>query len=156
MYRHVARFHLNLAQLWRCPVSWCTMWKGTPQDCMDHIRGAHDVPWRLSRPAWRSTSLHGQLRGKCGRIHWRLSTRGFRWMCRCLVTSVLGAPLQDSQARSSSYCFPAELHVPATRSVAIASSPPAVGVVSPDSSSSGSLCPAGSPEVVDRSPRTTR
>ena len=31
-----------------------------------------------------------------------------------------------------------------------------VGVVSPDSSSSGSLCPAGSPEVMDRSPRTTR
>ena len=45
MYRHVARFHLDLAQLWWCPVSWCTVWKGTPQDCMDHIRGAHDVPW---------------------------------------------------------------------------------------------------------------
>ena len=26
-------------------MSWCTVWKGTPQDCMDHIRGAHDVPW---------------------------------------------------------------------------------------------------------------
>ena len=22
----------------------CTMCKGTPQDCMDHIWGAHDVP----------------------------------------------------------------------------------------------------------------
>ena len=21
------------------------VWKGTPQDCMDHVRGAHDVPW---------------------------------------------------------------------------------------------------------------
>ena len=30
MYRHVARFHLDLAQLWRCPVLWCTVWKGTP------------------------------------------------------------------------------------------------------------------------------
>ena len=45
IYRHVAKFHLDLAQLWRCPVSWCTVWKGTPQDCMDHVRGAHDVPW---------------------------------------------------------------------------------------------------------------
>ena len=44
MYRHVSRFHLDLAQLWRCPVSWCTVWKGTPQDCMDHLRNAHDVP----------------------------------------------------------------------------------------------------------------
>ena len=45
MYRHVAKFHLDLAQLWRCSVSWCTVWKGTPQDCMDHLREAHDVPW---------------------------------------------------------------------------------------------------------------
>ena len=44
MYRHVARLHLDLAQLWRCPVSWCTMWKGTPQDCMEHLRNGHDVP----------------------------------------------------------------------------------------------------------------
>ena len=22
--------HLDLGQLWRCPVSWCTKWKGTP------------------------------------------------------------------------------------------------------------------------------
>ena len=43
--RYVPRFHLDLAQLWRCPVSWCTVWKGTPQDCMDHLRNAHDVPW---------------------------------------------------------------------------------------------------------------
>ena len=25
MYRHVARCQLDLAQLWRCPVSWCTV-----------------------------------------------------------------------------------------------------------------------------------
>ena len=44
MYRHVACCHLDLAQLWRCPVSWCTVWKGTPQDLIDHVRGAHKVP----------------------------------------------------------------------------------------------------------------
>ena len=43
--RHVAKFHLDLAQLWQCPVSWCTVWKGNPQDCMDYVRGAHDVLW---------------------------------------------------------------------------------------------------------------
>ena len=48
MYRHhVARLHLDLAQLWRCPVSWCTVWKGTYQDCMDHLRGSHNVPWEV-------------------------------------------------------------------------------------------------------------
>ena len=34
MYRHVATYHLDLAQFWRCPVPWCTVWKGTPQYCM--------------------------------------------------------------------------------------------------------------------------
>ena len=47
MYRYVARLHLDLAQLWRCPVSGCTVWKGTPQDCMDHLRGSHNVPWEV-------------------------------------------------------------------------------------------------------------
>ena len=47
MFQHVARCHLDLAQLWRCPVSWCTAWKGTPQDLMDHVRNAHNVPERV-------------------------------------------------------------------------------------------------------------
>ena len=33
-------------------VSWCTVWKGTPQDCMDDVRGAHDAPVDV-----KSTSL---------------------------------------------------------------------------------------------------
>ena len=41
---HVDSFHLDLAQLWRCPVSWCTVWRGTPQDCIDHMHRAHTVP----------------------------------------------------------------------------------------------------------------
>ena len=31
MYRHVDRLHLDLVQLWRCPIAWCTTWKGSPQ-----------------------------------------------------------------------------------------------------------------------------
>ena len=45
MYRHVARLHLDLVQLWRCPIAWCTTWKGSPQDCLEHVRNGHDVPW---------------------------------------------------------------------------------------------------------------
>ena len=25
-------------------VTWCTAWRGTPQDCVDHMRRAHTVP----------------------------------------------------------------------------------------------------------------
>ena len=45
LYRHVARLHLDLVQLWRCPIAWCTTWKGSPQDCLEHLRNGHDVPW---------------------------------------------------------------------------------------------------------------
>ena len=45
MYRHVARLHLDLVQLWRCPIAWCTTWKGSPPDCLEHVRSGHDAPW---------------------------------------------------------------------------------------------------------------
>ena len=43
MHRHVSNYRLELGQLWRCSVLWYTVWKGTAQDCMDHVKGAHDV-----------------------------------------------------------------------------------------------------------------
>ena len=42
--KHIVLYHMELAQLWRCPVTWCTIWKGTAQDCVDHMRRAHDIP----------------------------------------------------------------------------------------------------------------
>ena len=57
MYRHVARFHLDLAQLWRC-----TVWKGTPNDCMDHVRGAHDVPWDVKSASLEQFLPQGTVR----------------------------------------------------------------------------------------------
>ena len=42
--KHIALCHMDLAQLWRCPVAWCTVWKGTAQDCVDHMRRVHDIP----------------------------------------------------------------------------------------------------------------
>ena len=76
MARHVASFHLDLALLWQCPVSWCTQWKGTPQDCIDHIRKKHSVPdsvkavnlgrwfppWTVTREAWHK-ALKPQVPG---------------------------------------------------------------------------------------------
>ena len=94
MYRHVARFHLDLAQLWRCPVSWCSVWKGTPQDCMDHIRGTHDVPWEI-----KSASLEHFL------PPWTVT------------------PLPDPQARSPACRLPEEILVSAACAVAFAGGP---------------------------------
>ena len=153
MYRHVARF-----QLWRCPVSWCTGWKGTPQDCMDHLRGAHDVPWEakssslekylppwtVTRQVW-SDSLSAQHSGISTDVllfsdihlslvhHYRIHKRG--------LPHIAFQRNYLSQLR-------ALLPLPVVQ--------PAPGVVSPDSSGSGSFHPGDSPDVVDRSPRTTR
>ena len=63
---HVTNYHLDLAQLWCCPVSWCMQWKGMPQDCAARLRQAHTVPdtvrvanlgkwfppWTVSREMW--------------------------------------------------------------------------------------------------------
>ena len=62
MHRHVARCHLDLAQLWRCPVSWCTVWKGTPQDLMDHLLGAHDVPGEIKSASLEKCNTCGVCR----------------------------------------------------------------------------------------------
>ena len=64
--KHISCYYLELAQLWRCPVMWCTVWKGTAQDCIDHMRRAHKLPlsvnaanlakyfpaWTVSRVEW--------------------------------------------------------------------------------------------------------
>ena len=68
MYRHVAHRHLELAKLRQCPVSWCTVWRGTPQDLMDHILDGHNVPGKVRRvrleklfPPWTVTQqLHAE------------------------------------------------------------------------------------------------
>ena len=68
--KHVALYHLDLAQLWRCPVAWCPVWKGTSQYCVDHMRRAHNTPisvkagnlarwfppWTVTREQWHSMS----------------------------------------------------------------------------------------------------
>ena len=62
----IALFHMELAHLWRCPVTWCTVWKGTAQDCVDHLRKTHEIsqtvkaanlaryfpPWTVTRSQW--------------------------------------------------------------------------------------------------------
>ena len=68
--------HLELGELWRCPVEWCSVWKGTTQDCMDHLRVRHHTdlsvglnshktlgkyfpPWTVTREARRTVLLPG-------------------------------------------------------------------------------------------------
>ena len=159
MYRHVARFHLDLAQLWRCPVSRCTVWKGTPQDCMDHVRGGggHDVPWEVKsaslehfllpwtvrRQVWVD-SLKPQHSGISTDVllfsdihlslvhHYRIHKRG--------IPHVAFRKNYMSQLR-------ALLPLPVVQ--------PVDGVLSPASTGPRPLRPAGSAEFVGKSPRTT-
>ena len=38
---HMIAFHLELAQLWRCPVEWCAVWKGSGRACLEHLAEKH-------------------------------------------------------------------------------------------------------------------
>ena len=38
---HMMACHLELGQLWRCPVTWCAVWKGSGRACLEHLAGKH-------------------------------------------------------------------------------------------------------------------
>ena len=87
IWLHTVRHLYHVWQLWRCPVSWCTIWKGTAQDCVDHVRKAHDTPifvkaanlarwfppWTVTREQWHSMSrpdLRYSYRHPLAQPHW--------------------------------------------------------------------------------------
>ena len=65
---HMMNVHLELGQLWRCPVEWCTMWNGSVSDCLSHLHEKHGgsqyvgmknlgkffPPWTVSRDLWQT------------------------------------------------------------------------------------------------------
>ena len=64
---HMIKFHLELGQLWRCPVEWCTVWKGSVSDCLGYLQDKHGgsqyvAPWTMPRDLWR-TSLRPDASG---------------------------------------------------------------------------------------------
>ena len=121
--RAVAKQWFRQSRLSRC--TYCGIWARTPQDCMDHIRGAHDVlweiksasldkylpPWTVTRKVW-SDSLTVQHSG--------ISTDVLLFSD---IHLSLVCWLHDTQARSSAYRFPAELFVSAARTVAVTGGP---------------------------------
>ena len=59
---HMMCHHLGLGQLWRCPVEWCAVWKGSVCECRDHFNEKHSGSETLdfdkmskSFPAWTVT-----------------------------------------------------------------------------------------------------
>ena len=59
---HMMCCHLGLGQLWRCPVEWCAVWKGSVRECRDHVNDKHSGSATLdfenvsrSFPAWTVT-----------------------------------------------------------------------------------------------------
>ena len=69
-------YHLDMGQMWQCPGPWCSIWKGTTQDCIDHLRLRHRaglsvkastlgkcfLPWTVERMAW-SAALRPTVSG---------------------------------------------------------------------------------------------
>ena len=63
---HMMCCHLDLGQLWRCPVEWCAVWKGSVRECRDHFNDKYSgsetlefekvsrsfPPWTVTRDFW--------------------------------------------------------------------------------------------------------
>ena len=61
-YRYTGRGYCPVCQLWRCPVEWCAVWKGSVRECRDHFNEKHSGSETLdfdkvskSFPAWTVT-----------------------------------------------------------------------------------------------------
>ena len=59
---HMMCCHLGLGQVWRCPVEWCAVWKGSVRECRYHFNDKHSGSATLdfeevskSFPAWTVT-----------------------------------------------------------------------------------------------------
>ena len=75
----VLNFHLELAQLWCCPVEWCAVWKGSVRACLEYLSEKHGgslffalknvakyfPPWTVSRHVWQ-TALRPDVTHKFG------------------------------------------------------------------------------------------
>ena len=63
---HMMCCHLGLGQLWRCPIEWCAVWKGSVRECREHFNDTHSgsttldcenvsrsfPPWTVTRDLW--------------------------------------------------------------------------------------------------------
>ena len=73
---HMLACHLELGQLWRCPVTWCAVWKGSGRACLEHLAEKHGgstleiktnvaqffPPWTVTRDVWHD-SLRPDISG---------------------------------------------------------------------------------------------
>ena len=73
---HIANVHQEMAQLWRCPVEWCAVWKGSVRACQEHLSEKHGgsslfdlknvakffPPWTVSCHVWQ-TALRPNVSG---------------------------------------------------------------------------------------------
>ena len=73
---HMMCHHLDLGQLWRCPVEWCAVWKGSVRECRDHFNDIHSgsetidfdkvskafPAWTVSRDFWKQ-ALRPEISG---------------------------------------------------------------------------------------------
>ena len=73
---HMINVHLELEQLWQCPVEWCAAWKGSMSDCLGHLQDKHGgsqyvalkniakffPPWTVPRDLWM-TALRPDVSG---------------------------------------------------------------------------------------------
>ena len=59
-----------------------------PQDCMDHVRGAHDVPWDVKSTSLEKFVPRGQFGDRCGRSRcWQVIPE-YQRIFSCLAISI--------------------------------------------------------------------
>ena len=55
---------------------------------MDHVRGAHDVPWDVKSTSLETFVPRGQFGARFGQIRWQPITPGYQPVFSCLAISI--------------------------------------------------------------------
>ena len=63
----MSNVHLEMAQLWRCPVEWCAVWKGSVRACQDHLSKKHGGSSLFGLKNVAKPSPHGLFPATFGR-----------------------------------------------------------------------------------------
>ena len=76
---HMLNFHLELAQLWRCPVEWCAVWKGSVRPCLEHLTEKHGGSTFFALKNVAKFFPRGRLLAASGRLLFVQMFRVLRW-----------------------------------------------------------------------------
>ena len=86
---YMTNVHLEMAQLWRCPVEWCVVWKGSVRACQEHLSEKHGGSFLFDLKNMAKFFPHGLFPATSGKWLFGLMFRVLLWTLASSMRPVL-------------------------------------------------------------------